>query len=120
MDTQPAFEIEVTHDGSLRISGAAAATTVLRLALAAKFQTELKWDHLLSPFVNQIIDALTKVLPLEPEDWSNPATLTPPEFLEAVEVMRSYRRVHEPDADLTELVRTALSPFSLPVERLGL
>lgn len=120
MDAQPAFEVELAPDGSVRISGSAAVSTLMRLALAAKFQTELSWDHLLSPFVTRLIDELAKKAPMPAEDWANPAIMTPPAFIEAVQVIRTYREVHEPEADVTDLVRKALHPFVVPAGRLGL
>lgn len=120
MDAQPEFEVELAPDGSVRISGPAAVTTLMRLALAAKFQTELSWDHLLSPFLKRLIDELAKEAPISTEDWGNPAIITPPVFIEAVQVIRAYREVREPDADLSELVRKALHPFVVPADRLGL
>lgn len=120
MDVQPALEVAIAEDGSVHISGVAAVETLLRLALAAKFQTELSSDHLLSPYLNRLIDELTKVLPVEPTDWANPSVLTPPSFKEAVGVMRRYRDLHEPGADLSELIRVALKPFDVPADRIGL
>jgi hypothetical protein len=114
------FEIEIADDGSIRLAGRAAVPVLLRLVMAAKFQTELNAEHLLSPYVDLLLDGLTRVASMPTEDWDNPANLTPPEIHEAVEVVRRYRDQHEPERDLQDLLRVALKPFDVPLERLAL
>jgi len=116
-----AFQIEIAEDGSVRISGSAAVPILIRLVMAAKFQTDLNAEHLLSPHVNNLLDELTTHTRLTEVDWSNPAILTPPEFQEAAEVVREYRDLHEPERTLEDLLRVALKPYDdFPLERLGL
>ena len=120
MSAQPAFEVEIGDDGTVRVSGTAAVAMLWRLVLAAKFQTEPNAEHLLSPFVDRLIDELTRVAPVPPTDWNNPAILIPPELHEAVNAVRSYRELHEPEQALEPLVRRAMKPFRIPLDRLGL
>ena len=115
-----AFAVEVADDGSVIVRGEAAVTVLLRLVMAAKFQTELNAEHLLSPYVNQLLKELTRVSPVEAIDWGNPAVAMPPSFLEAVQVVREYRDQHQRGRDLQELLHVALSPFDPPPDRLGL
>lgn len=112
------FEIAIDNDGSVKISGKAAIPVLSRLVMAAKFQTELNAEHLLSPYIDRLLDELTKGTPMPAEDWANPANLIPPELHEAVKVVRRYRDQHEPGRDLAELLRVALKPFDIPLERL--
>jgi len=114
------FEIKIADDGSVRIAGRAAVPVLLRLVMAAKFQTELTAEHLLSPYVDLLLDDLTSAAPLPTVDWDNPAILTPPEVHEAVEVVRRYRDQHERGRALQDLLRVALKPFDVPFERLAL
>jgi hypothetical protein len=116
----PQFEIQIADDHSIRIAGEAAVPVLLRLVMAAKFQTELNAEHLLSPYVDRLLDELTKAAPIPTIDWANPASLTPPELHEAVEVVRRYRDQHERGRDLEDLLRIALKPFDPPPERLAL
>lgn len=119
-DNNEVFAVDLAGDGAVTIRGSAAVAVLLRLVMAAKFQTELNAEHLLSPYVNRLLDELTSVSPVEPVDWSNPAITTPPSFLEAVDVVREYRDQHESGRGLEELLRVALRPYDLPLERLGL
>ncbi|TAJ69886.1 MAG: hypothetical protein EPO51_20380 [Phenylobacterium sp.] len=114
------FEIEIADDGSVRLTGKAAVPVLSRLVMAAKFQMELNAEHLLSPYVDLLLDELTRVAPMPTEDWNNPANLTPPEIHAAVEVVCRYRDQHEPERDLQDLLRVALKPFDVPLERLSL
>lgn len=118
--TNPQLEIEIADDGSVHIAGEAAVPLLLRLVMAAKFQTELNAEHLLSPYVDLLLDELTKTVPFPTIDWTNPANLTPPELHEAVAVVRRYRDQHEQGRDLEDLLRVALKPFDPPPERLEL
>ena len=51
-DTQ--FDVEIADDGSVRIAGVVAVPVLMRLVMAAKFQTELNAEHLLSPHVDRL------------------------------------------------------------------
>lgn len=89
--------------------------------MAAKFQTQVSAEILLSPFVRELIDAVLKVTPYLPNiDWSEPGVLTPPAFLEVVEEVRELQARHQPATPLTELVQRALHPYQVPLDRLGL
>ena len=116
-----AFNVRVREDGAIEITGSAAAHMLMRIALTAKFQTQVSTEILLSPFVRELIDAVLKVTPYPPNiDWSEPGVLTPPAFLEVVEEVREFQARHQPATPLTELVQRALHPYQVPLDRLGL
>lgn len=117
---EPQLEVKIAEDGSVRIAGRAAVPLLWRLVVAAKFQTELNAEHLLSPYVDLLLDELARTAPLPIVDWDNPAVLTPPGVLEAVEVVRRYCDQHDRGRDLHDLVQLALKPFDVPLERLSL
>ena len=120
-DQDSYFTVDLCDDGSVKIGGKGALEVLWRLVVAAKFQMELSAEHLLSPYLNGLLDELAKGLPeVEPLDWANPAILTPPELLKAVEVVRKHRDLHGPGEDLEKLLLVALKPFDVPKERLGL
>lgn len=114
------FEIEISDDGSIRLAGEAAVPVLLRLVLAAKFQTELNAEHLLSPHVDRMLDELTSVSPIPPIEWHNPAIRRPPQLRKAVEVVRRYRDLHEREQDLNALLQLAFKPYGVPPEWLDL
>jgi hypothetical protein len=120
VESDPAFDVRVGDDGSVTVSGKAAVSALLTITLAAKFPDGPKTDVLLSPFVHRLVEALTREAPMPPSEWTNPAIETPHELLAAVEAVRGFQKLHRPDADLIELVRLALEPFDVPLDRLGL
>lgn len=119
-DQNTDFEVHLTDDGGVKITGIWGVRTLMRIALSAKFQTELSAEMLLSPHLNKLIAELARVSPIVPTDWSSPGVMTPPAFTEAVEVIREFRDLHEPGRALEDLVREALHPHSVPMTRLGL
>lgn len=120
MSVSQAFEVQIHSDGSVRLAGPAAVDVLWRLVLAAKFQTEPNAEHLLSPFVELLVDELTKVAPVPPTDWSNSAIGIPPELQEAVDAVRRHRDLHQPGAPLEPLIELAMKPLGIPLARLGL
>jgi hypothetical protein len=116
-----AFDVRVREDGTIEISGEAAAHTLMRIALTAKFQTEVSAEILLSPYVRQLIDAVLAATPYPLRiDWSQPGILTPHAFLDVVEEVREFQARHQPATPLTDLVHQALHPYEVPPDRLGL
>lgn len=119
-DRNPDFEVTLTDDGGVKITGEWAVRMLLRIVLNAKFQTELSAEMLLSPHLNKLITELTLASPILPTDWTSPDVMTPPAFTEAVDVIREFRDLHQPDSTLEDLVRKALHPHSVPMSRLGI
>jgi hypothetical protein len=116
-----AFDVEVSADGgTVRVTGSAAASTLMRLALAAKFTRDPSAEILLSPFVSRLIDELARVMPVPRKvDWDNPAIGTPPEFRAVADEVRRYHEVHKSEASVEALLALALKPFSVPLSRLA-
>jgi hypothetical protein len=110
----------MAEDGSIKIAGTHAIQILLRIVLQAKFSTEPDAEILLSPHVNHLVDELVRASPIPLMDWSNSAMITPPEFMAAVDVVRQFRDLHEPEADLIGLINEALRPYAVPAARLGI
>lgn len=115
-----AFDVQLTDDGGIKITGEWAAHILMRIVLSAKFQTELSAEMLLSPHVRRLVDELLRVVPYHPDHWNDAGTITAPAFLEVVEVVKEFRMLHAPEAILEDLVRDALHPHAVPLSRLGL
>ena len=72
-------------------------------------QPGLRWEGLLTPWIQEIMEALVEANPLGMMEERHPA---PPEIQQRVEaVVDSYLRTHNDPASREELLKTALFPF---------
>jgi hypothetical protein len=125
MSTPPGFFVEVEGEElRIRTSGRSGLVALLTVFMRAKFPDGPNNDLLLSPLVNDAIDAMAaqqalQGLPVRETDWSSPHVLTPRVFIEIARRMKAYREQavkdgRETEPSLEALIALALKPHNPP------
>ncbi len=90
----------------------------LSILLNSKFGDEPRWDFLLSPFVNDVIDVLVSSLEasgsFHDPDWKKSSRWDPDALRRVLDAVKHYKTAHHSPEELEELTRVAMNPYDPP------